>query len=204
MSWIKVCLRTLYLVFGRNTPLLLDKASTCRKVDMLCRLVGQSQALVVERERIGRDMLRLCWILRYCQYQEENAKVKHTHRHTVVLFDASIWLSRTKMEISHDFLDPKMSRRTAIVEEFDDDTELPLPSHPLPNTGDGPLLEEIQDLDYEIEPSPRAGPASAQFRSSSTADQSGGPNSTTATVISVEPYKKSVVLSRTGRIFDRI
>jgi len=39
-----------------------------------------------------------------------------------------------------------MSRKTAIIEEeFDDDTDLPLPSQPLPNLGTyGPLLEEIQ------------------------------------------------------------
>ncbi|TRM57463.1 signal recognition particle, SRP19 subunit [Schizophyllum amplum] len=34
-----------------------------------------------------------------------------------------------------------------IIEEFDDDTDLPLPSQTLPNTGTrGPLLEEITDL----------------------------------------------------------
>ena len=59
-----------------------------------------------------------------------------------------------------------MSRKTAIVEEFDDDTDLPLPSHVLPNTGSrGPLLEQLSysdpnsdddtDTDYR-----RAGPAS--------------------------------------------
>ena len=38
-----------------------------------------------------------------------------------------------------------MSRRAAIVEEeFDDDTDLPLPNKPLPNTGArGALLEEL-------------------------------------------------------------
>ncbi|KAF9559467.1 signal recognition particle, SRP19 subunit [Agrocybe pediades] len=56
-----------------------------------------------------------------------------------------------------------MSRRAAIVEEFDDDTDLPLPSQPLPNTGTrGPLLEEMHISDDEFEPrsSQRAGPAS--------------------------------------------
>ncbi|KAF8970149.1 signal recognition particle, SRP19 subunit [Flammula alnicola] len=53
-----------------------------------------------------------------------------------------------------------MSRRAAIVEEFDDDTDLPLPSHPLPNTGSrGALLEELHISDDEFE-APRAGPAS--------------------------------------------
>ncbi|EPQ53625.1 signal recognition particle, SRP19 subunit [Gloeophyllum trabeum ATCC 11539] len=64
-----------------------------------------------------------------------------------------------------------MSRRTAILEEFDDETDLPLPSRPLPNTGArGAILEEIEyDLDDEREPvPPKAGPASPsqqqQFR----------------------------------------
>lgn len=56
-----------------------------------------------------------------------------------------------------------MSRRAAIVEEFDDDTDIPLPSHPLPNTGSrGPLIEELHISDDEFVPSAsqRAGPAS--------------------------------------------
>ncbi|KAJ7255278.1 hypothetical protein C8J57DRAFT_1721839 [Mycena rebaudengoi] len=58
-----------------------------------------------------------------------------------------------------------MSRRAAIVEvedEFDDDTDLPLPTHPLPNTGaSGPLLQELY-ID-EDGPSQRAGPASPPY-----------------------------------------
>jgi signal recognition particle subunit SRP19 len=39
-----------------------------------------------------------------------------------------------------------MPPRAAIVEEFDDDADLPLPSRPLPdNNGRGPLLMEIDD-----------------------------------------------------------
>lgn len=39
-----------------------------------------------------------------------------------------------------------MSRRAAIVEEFDDDTDLPLPSRSLSDTGlRGAILEEIAD-----------------------------------------------------------
>ncbi|KAJ7931213.1 signal recognition particle, SRP19 subunit [Mycena leptocephala] len=57
-----------------------------------------------------------------------------------------------------------MSRRAAIVEEeFDDDTDLVLPSYPLPNTGtSGPLIQELNISDDEFEPPPnqRAGPAS--------------------------------------------
>ena len=41
-----------------------------------------------------------------------------------------------------------MSRRAAIVEEFDDDTDLPLPSRSLPDTGSrGAILEEIANSD---------------------------------------------------------
>jgi hypothetical protein len=41
-----------------------------------------------------------------------------------------------------------MSRHAAIVEEFDDDTDLPLPSRSLPNTGSrGAILEEIANSD---------------------------------------------------------
>ena len=41
-----------------------------------------------------------------------------------------------------------MSPRAAIVEESDDDTDLPLPSHSLPYTGSrGAIIEEIVDSD---------------------------------------------------------
>lgn len=62
-----------------------------------------------------------------------------------------------------------MSRRAAIVEDFDDDTDLPLPSRPLPNTGTrGPLLQEIDsddEDDLETGNEPTAAPAtSSQFQ----------------------------------------
>jgi hypothetical protein len=61
-----------------------------------------------------------------------------------------------------------MSRRTAIVEDFDDDTDLPLPSRPLPNTGaKGPLLQEIDSDSDDLETGnePTAGPATtSQFQ----------------------------------------
>lgn len=55
-----------------------------------------------------------------------------------------------------------MSRRAAVIEEFDDDTELPLPNHSLPNTGPrGPILEAVQSEDEDDDDyPPRAGPAS--------------------------------------------
>jgi len=63
-----------------------------------------------------------------------------------------------------------MSRRAAIVEEFDDDTDLPLPSRSLPDTGlRGAILEEIADPDDDggdsdeapdlLHHSPMGGPA---------------------------------------------
>jgi hypothetical protein len=43
---------------------------------------------------------------------------------------------------------PNMSPRAALVEEFDDDTDLPLPSQSLPHTGSrGAIIEEIADSD---------------------------------------------------------
>jgi len=57
-----------------------------------------------------------------------------------------------------------MSRKAVIVEEFDDDTDLPLPSMPLLNTGmRGPILQGINDEsddDDDFEPTDQAGPAS--------------------------------------------
>ncbi|KAH9477945.1 Signal recognition particle 19 kDa protein [Psilocybe cubensis] len=87
-----------------------------------------------------------------------------------------------------------MSRRAAIVEEFDDDTDLPLPSFPLPNTGSrGPLLEELHISDDEFEPrgSQKAGPASPtryQPRTESTSRGS-DPTSNINRVTDITPYK---------------
>ncbi|KAF9457539.1 signal recognition particle, SRP19 subunit [Collybia nuda] len=84
-----------------------------------------------------------------------------------------------------------MSRRAAFVEEFDDDTDLPLPSQPLPNTGSrGPLLEEIHISDDEFEPSQRAGPASPSSKSQSKSTPS-GPSwaEPTNSVTDITPYK---------------
>ncbi|KAJ3487776.1 hypothetical protein NLI96_g3321 [Meripilus lineatus] len=99
-----------------------------------------------------------------------------------------------------------MSRRAAIVEDFDDDTDLPLPSRPLPNLGTrGAILESLDDeYDPEVEdsddddvrggngPMPsnarsQAGPASPsqpQFRGGATTTGSDG------VVTDITPYKK--------------
>jgi len=61
-----------------------------------------------------------------------------------------------------------MSRRTAVIEEVDDDTDLPLPSRPLPNTGTkGPLLQEVssdEDDDLETGNEPTATTSQTQQR----------------------------------------
>ncbi|KAJ3523242.1 hypothetical protein NMY22_g11529 [Coprinellus aureogranulatus] len=80
-----------------------------------------------------------------------------------------------------------MSRRTAMVEEeFDDDTDLPLPSF-IPNTGArGPLLQEIvgdDDSESEAEEQ-QAGPASPQRQSRFAP----GP-AETSTIQDITPYK---------------
>ncbi|KAM5541741.1 hypothetical protein V8D89_004470 [Ganoderma adspersum] len=85
-----------------------------------------------------------------------------------------------------------MSRRVAVVEEeFDDDTDLPLPNKPLPNTGTrGAILEELDISEDEDDVptlrEPHAGPASPslpQFRAGTGADPS-------KTVTDLTPYKK--------------
>jgi signal recognition particle subunit SRP19 len=64
-----------------------------------------------------------------------------------------------------------MPPRATIVEEFDDDTDLPLPSRALPNTGTrGALLEEItsdsdDDDDMEIPQLPTMQPVAPSARS---------------------------------------
>jgi signal recognition particle subunit SRP19 len=94
-----------------------------------------------------------------------------------------------------------MSRRAAIVEEFDDDTDLPLPSMPLPNTGSrGPLLEELHidddQFNFNQSQSSRAGPASppprhnAQQNSASSGTQGGD---SVNRVTDITPYKSYVI-----------
>jgi signal recognition particle subunit SRP19 len=68
-----------------------------------------------------------------------------------------------------------MSRRQPAVqieEEFDDDTDLPLPNAPLPNTGArGPLLEEM-NIDYER--TTIASPSSASYSTTNTSSSAAG------------------------------
>ena len=71
-----------------------------------------------------------------------------------------------------------MARRTAVVEEFDDDTDLPLPSRPLANAR-GPLLEEIGDDDSSDNDESAPGPASQP-----------SPKPPSNTITDITPYKK--------------
>jgi signal recognition particle subunit SRP19 len=88
-----------------------------------------------------------------------------------------------------------MSRRAAIVEEFDDDTDLPLPSQPLPNTGSrGPLLEELHidddQFDFNQSQSSRAGQASSRHnpQQESISSRADGGDSVNR-VTDITPYK---------------
>jgi len=89
-----------------------------------------------------------------------------------------------------------MSRRAAIVEEFDDDTDLPLPSMPLPNTGSrGPLLEELHidddQFNFNQSQSSRAGPASPPRHNTQQDSASSGPHGADSVnrVTDITPYK---------------
>ena len=87
-----------------------------------------------------------------------------------------------------------MSRRAAIVEEFDDDTDLPLPSKPLFTGTRGPILQEIND-DDDDDDDYGAGPASPpnlrQF--SSSQHQWSSPDSDSGKkVTDITPYKTYV------------
>lgn len=88
-------------------------------------------------------------------------------------------------------------------EEFDDDTDLPLPSHILPNTGTrGPLLEQLNysdgnsdddtDTDYQ-----RAGPASPPRPSTNTSSFGG-----TANTVDSSTYKTFVSFSSIPQIVN--
>ena len=90
-----------------------------------------------------------------------------------------------------------MSRKAAIVEEFDDDTDLPLPSMPLPHTGShGPILQGINDEpddeEDDLDLPHRAGPASPprQPFSKSPPDTEGNQR-----VTDITPYKSYVLIS---------
>ncbi|KAJ8087381.1 signal recognition particle subunit [Marasmius tenuissimus] len=83
-----------------------------------------------------------------------------------------------------------MSRRAAIVEEFDDDTDLPLPTRPLANTGSsGPLLQEIDSDDDDDFASHQAGPASPPAARSQFRPSDGEQLNLKNAVTDITPYK---------------
>ena len=91
-----------------------------------------------------------------------------------------------------------MSRRAAVVEEFDDDTDLPLPSKPLPNTGTrGAILEQLDASDSEEDDAPdlfepAAGPASPSLPQFRPGTGTGADAQGMKTVTDITPYKKYV------------
>jgi signal recognition particle subunit SRP19 len=105
---------------------------------------------------------------------------------------------------------PTMSRRIQpVIEEFDDDTDLPLPSRPLPNTGErGAILQSVDSDDEDVSDSgedvftrgwtQHPGPASpsnigAPFGVAQ--QQPGAP-----VVTDLTPYKKYVLRSARCRV----
>lgn len=101
-----------------------------------------------------------------------------------------------------------MSRRTAIVEDFEDDTDLPLPARPLANTGTkGAILEEIasdsddpdvnddggdfDDFEYE-EGANTARPSRTSATAGPATPQTSLPPKQSGTVTDITPYKTFV------------
>jgi len=80
-----------------------------------------------------------------------------------------------------------MSRRAAIVEEFDDDTDLPLPSRSLPDTGSrGAILQEINSDDDGGDSDEAPDP----LHHSSMGGPALQPSARDARVTDITPYKK--------------
>jgi hypothetical protein len=80
-----------------------------------------------------------------------------------------------------------MSRRAAIVEEFDDDTDLPLPSLSLPNTSRGAIIEEIMDTDDDEGGESEEAP---ELLDQSAIGGSTQPSVRDTRVTDITPYKK--------------
>jgi signal recognition particle subunit SRP19 len=84
-----------------------------------------------------------------------------------------------------------MSRRAAIVEEFDDDTDLPLPSRSLPDTGSrGVILEEIVDVDDDGDDDEDSDEAPELLDHSAGGGPAPQPDARDGRVTDITPYKK--------------
>ncbi len=80
-----------------------------------------------------------------------------------------------------------MSRRAAIIEEFDDDTDLPLPSRSMPDTGlRGAILEEIVDSDDDRD----SDEAPELLDHSAMGGPARQPSARDTRVTDITPYKK--------------
>jgi hypothetical protein len=94
-----------------------------------------------------------------------------------------------------------MSRRAAIVEEFDDDTDLPLPSRSLPEPGlRGAILEEIVDLDDDDDADSDEAPAPELLDPSAGGGPAPQPDARDGRVTDITPYKKCANLLITDMI----
>jgi signal recognition particle subunit SRP19 len=84
-----------------------------------------------------------------------------------------------------------MSRRAAIVEEFDDDTDLPLPSRSLPHTGShGAIIEEIVDSDNDDDDREDSDEAPELLDYSAMGGPALQPSAQDTRVTDITPYKK--------------
>lgn len=90
-----------------------------------------------------------------------------------------------------------MSRRAVVIEEeFDDDTDLPLPNKSLPNMGTkGAILEALSDEDDDDdgEPGSASGPATPSYVQFKDRNVSSG--LAPAEVSDITPYKKYACLA---------
>ena len=91
-----------------------------------------------------------------------------------------------------------MSRRTTLVEEeFDDDTDLPLPSNSIPNLGTrGALLEAVSDDEDDDEGPGPATPSNTSFGGGGGGGVRSGGGPHINQVTDITPYKKYVLFPR--------
>lgn len=96
-----------------------------------------------------------------------------------------------------------MSRRTILVEEeFDDDTDLPLPSNSIPNLGTrGALLEAVSDDEDDDEGPGPATPSNLSFGGGGGGGVRSGGGPHVNQVTDITPYKKYVSFSCSHNLY---